>query len=129
MVLRLVHSADRAPARARASSAKRRKGSDSSAPDPWRRLGRLLCALVAVAAVYLWGLYITRERRGLAEVPGGARREAYRNELASFHALCANPSAALEHRCAAKARFLLAFPECTGDCEELALRMAPRATR
>jgi cytochrome b pre-mRNA-processing protein 3 len=89
----------------------------------------LLAAFVMVAVLLLWGWLNNREKRAIAELPGDERRAIYLRELASFTRLCVDPPAGLRSRCSEKARFLLAFPECDGRCEDLASQLAPRATR
>ncbi|WP_044278278.1 hypothetical protein [Myxococcus stipitatus] len=106
---------------------------DATPPEPtslaspwWKDLVRVFLLGGAMAAVVGW---LASERRAVLSLEPEARAAAFQEEWAGFQRLCAGPThQGFVPRCREQARFLLNFPECQGDCQELA-RLHGRALR
>jgi cytochrome b pre-mRNA-processing protein 3 len=106
-----------------------RRGARDDAPPSSRRERLLVMTLVGLAG---WTAFIGwREHRldaAVASMPAAVQQAAFRRVHDDLSTTCVIQPRLADH-CQAQAEFILRFPQCDDDCQELARRFLPMARR
>lgn len=89
----------------------------------------VVIALLGIATA-LAGVVVPMLHDDLEKIPAAERRALYERTLDTLSNSCLGPNrTALSDYCHGQADFIRRLPECTGECRELADRVAPRPSR